>query len=198
MRALLLIDIQNDFMPTGALPVPRGDEVVGVANRLQPDYDLVVASQDWHPPDHGSFAANHAGKSPGETVELDGLRQILWPVHCVQGTPGAEFHPGLDRARVAHVVRKGTDPTIDSYSAFFDNAQRRDTGLGDWLKARGVDAVDVIGLATDYCVRFSALDARRLGLRVRVLLEGCRGVELNAGDCDAAVEEMRAAGAEIA
>src|SRR2546423_14634198 len=119
MNALILVDIQNDFLPTGALPVPEGDQVVPVANRVQPFFDLVVATQDWHPADHGSFAANHPGKNPGEIIDLNGLPQILWPAHCVQNSPGAEFAPGLQMERVDHIVRKGTDPEIDSYSGFF-------------------------------------------------------------------------------
>lgn len=198
MRALLLVDLQNDFMPGGALPVPEGDRVVAVANRVQPDYGLVVATRDWHPADHGSFAANHPGAAPGDVIELNGLDQVLWPVHCVQGTPGAELHAELERGRIAHVVFKGTDPGIDSYSAFFDNAHRKDTGLAEYLRGRDVEELDVMGLATDYCVRFSVLDARGLGFRVRLLAEGCRGVELKPGDCEGALAEMRAAGAEIA
>lgn len=197
MKTLLLIDLQVDFMPGGALPVPRGDEVVAVANRLQPHYDLVLATQDWHPPGHLSFAASHPGRKPGEVVDLDGVEQVLWPVHCVQGTEGAAFHPGLDRRRVGEVFRKGTDPRIDSYSAFFDNARRRATGLEDYLRRRRVTSLDLLGLATDYCVMYSALDARALGFRVRVLLEGCRGIDLKEGDVDRAVERMRRAGVEI-
>ena len=124
MKALIIVDVQNDFCPGGALPVPEGDRVVEVINRIQPEFDLVVATQDWHPADHGSFAANHPGRSPGEQIELAGLPQILWPVHCVQGTPGAELHPGLDRSRIARVFQKGADPNIDSYSGFFDNGHR--------------------------------------------------------------------------
>ena len=131
MTALLLVDPQNDFMPGGALAVPRGDEVVGTANRLMPRYELVVATQDWHPADHGSFASCHPGKIPGDVVELAGVEQTLWPDHCVQGTPGASFHSSLHVDRIGRVVRKGTDPTVDSYSGFFDNARRHATGLAD-------------------------------------------------------------------
>ena len=128
MKALIIVDVQNDFCPGGALPVPEGDRVVEVINRIQPGFDLVVATQDWHPADHGSFAANHPGRRPGEQIELAGLPQILWPVHCVQDTPGAELHPGLDRSRIARVFHKGTDPSVDSYSGFFDNGRRASTG----------------------------------------------------------------------
>ena len=197
MEALILVDLQNDFLADGALAVPDGDAVIPVANRLQRCFDLVLATQDWHPRDHGSFAANHPGKQPGDVIELHGLEQILWPVHCVQGGPGAELAKDLDRSRIARVFRKGTDPRIDSYSTFFDNAHRRSTGLGEYLKERGVDAVVLLGLATDYCVRYSALDARGLGLRTRVVVDGCRGVELRPGDVERAWREMRNAGAEL-
>jgi nicotinamidase/pyrazinamidase len=196
-NALILVDIQNDFLPGGALAVKDGDAVVPVANRLQPAFELVVATQDWHPPDHGSFASNHPGRKPGDVSELGGLSQVLWPDHCMQGSRGAEFHRDLDLSRVARVFRKGTDPTIDSYSAFFDNAHRKSTGLGEWLREQNVTSVYLLGLATDYCVRWSALDAIQLGFRTHVIEDGCRGVELNPGDSAAAIEEVRRAGAEI-
>ncbi len=139
MNSLLLIDIQNDFLPGGALAVANGDEVVPVANRLMPDYELVVATQDWHPANHGSFASQHPGRRAGEVIRLDGLEQILWPDHCVEGTRGAEFAPGLNTDGIHHVVRKGTDRNIDSYSGFFDNARRKPTGLEQYLRGRGVE-----------------------------------------------------------
>lgn len=197
MRTLILVDIQNDFLPGGALAVPRGDQVVPVANRLQPRFDLVVATQDWHPPGHGSFASRHPGKKPGDLAELGGLPQVLWPDHCVQGSPGADFAPGLEMGRVEAIFRKGTDRAIDSYSGFFDNGKRKSTGLGDYLKGRGADELFVLGLATDYCVKFTALDARRLGFQVFLVEDGCRGVELEPGDVARAVEEMRAAGVQV-
>jgi nicotinamidase/pyrazinamidase len=197
MRALILVDIQNDFVPGGALAVREGDQVVPIANRLIPQFDVVVATQDWHPADHGSFAGNHAGKRVGEVIDLNGLPQVLWPVHCVQGMPGAEFVAGLDVAKVAKVFRKGTDREIDSYSGFYDNGHRRSTGLGEWLSERGVRDVYVMGLATDYCVKFTALDARKMGLDVTLIEDGCRGVELKPGDVGRAVEEMRAAGVKV-
>ena len=196
-RAVILVDLQNDFMPGGALAVAEGDQVVPVANAVQPLFDLVVATQDWHPPDHGSFASNHPGHKPGDVIELAGLPQVLWPDHCVQGSPGAEFHRDFDRSRVARVFRKGTDPAIDSYSGFFDNAHRKDTGLGGYLREQGVTDVYLLGLATDYCVRWSALDAVKLGFRTHVIEDGCRGVELNPGDVARALEEVRAAGVEV-
>ena len=197
MKALIVVDIQNDFLPGGALGVPGGDEVVPVANALMARLPLVVATQDWHPADHGSFASQHAGRKVGEVIRLNGLEQVLWPDHCVQGTRGAELAPGLDVERIDHVVRKGTDAGIDSYSTFFDNGHRKATGLGDYLRARGVDEVVLCGLATDYCVRFSALDAVAMGLRTNVVLDGCRGVERAAGDVRRALDEMKAAGVNV-
>ena len=198
MNALVLVDIQNDFLPGGALAVARGDEVVPVANRVSHRFDLVVATQDWHPRDHGSFAANHPGRKPGEMIDLGGLPQVLWPVHCVQGTPGAAFAPGLDFSRVERVFRKGVDPAIDSYSRFYDNGHRRSTGLGEYLRQRGVTEIFVMGLATDYCVKFTALDAvGTVGLRTTLIVDGSRGVNLRPGDSEAAVDEMRRAGVRV-
>ncbi len=194
MKALILVDLQNDFCPGGALAVPEGDAVVPVANALQRRFDLVVATQDWHPADHASFAASHPGRAPGEVIDLDGLAQVLWPVHCVQGTWGADFHPALDRTRIARVFRKGTDPRLDSYSGFFDNGRRHATGLAEYLRDRGVNEVFVCGLATDYCVKFTALDAAELGFATRVVLDACRGVDLHPGDICRAVEEMQQRG----
>jgi nicotinamidase/pyrazinamidase len=197
MQALILVDIQNDFCPGGALAVPDGDAVVKVANALMPRFALTVATQDAHPKAHRSFAVNHAGKSVYEVVDLDGLPQILWPEHCVAGTPGYAFHPALCAGQIARVFPKGTDERIDSYSGFFDNGQRRATGLGDFLKERGVTEVYVMGLATDYCVKWTALDALRLGFRVHLIEDGCRGVGLKAEDIPEAVREMREAGVEV-
>jgi len=196
-NALVLVDLQYDFCPGGSLAVPRGDEVIDVANRLARRFDVVVATQDWHPRDHGSFAANHPGKQPYDVVDLDGLQQVLWPVHCVQDTHGAELHERLDRARVKQVFQKGTDAKVDSYSAFHDNARRRSTGMGEWLKAQGVTTVYVLGLATDYCVKFTALDGVTDGFDVYVVEDGCRAVELSPGDGDRAIEAMRTAGVTV-
>ncbi|MEM8709777.1 MAG: bifunctional nicotinamidase/pyrazinamidase [Planctomycetota bacterium] len=195
--ALILVDLQNDFMPGGALAVTDGDATVTVANDLMPRYEFVVATQDWHPPGHGSFAASHEGKSPGDEIELAGLPQILWPTHCVQETPGASFHSSLDVAGIHAVVRKGEDPQVDSYSGFFDNGGRRATGLTNVLREAQVTSVDVMGLATDYCVRFTALDAVKEGLATRLLPHGCRGVELTPGDVASALEAMSAGGVEL-
>jgi nicotinamidase/pyrazinamidase len=197
MKALILVDIQNDFCPGGSLAVPVGDEVVAVANRLAAAFALVVATQDWHPRDHGSFAVNNPGKKPFEVGELAGMPQVMWPVHCVQGTVGAEFHPNLDISRIQRVFPKGTDPAIDSYSGFFDNGRRKATGLGDYLRERNVEEVWVMGLATDYCVKATALDAAALGLRVVLVVDGCRGVELAPGDSTRAIDEMKRAGVRV-
>lgn len=196
-KALILVDLQNDFCPGGALAVPHGDEVIDVANRMQKHFDLIVATQDWHPADHGSFAATHPGKKPGEVIDLHGLEQVLWPVHCVQGTHGAEFVQGLATEKIAHVIQKGTDPEIDSYSGFHDNGHRKATGLGKYLHEQGVEDVYILGLATDYCVKFTALDARREGFTTYLIEDGCRGVELKEGDMARALQEMRQAGAII-
>jgi len=197
MNALILVDIQNDFLPGGALAVRDGDKVVPVANRLMPKFDLVTATQDWHPADHLSFAAQHPGGNVGDVVDLEGLPQVLWPDHCVEDTPGAEFAADLNLDGIDRVFRKGTERTIDSYSGFFDNDRRKATGLGEYLKSKGVAAVYVMGLATDYCVKFTALDAVEQGFQTRVILDGCRGVELEPGDVEGAVEQMKVAGIEI-
>ena len=196
-ETLILVDLQNDFLPGGALAVPGGDQVIAVANRLIPQFRHIIATQDFHPPDHGSFAASHPGGRIGQVIELSGLPQVLWPVHCVQGTPGAALAADLRLPADARVFQKGADPAIDSYSGFFDNGRRRSTGLHEYLRSLGVESIAVMGLATDYCVKFTALDARALGLEVSLLLEGCRGVNLAPGDVDGAIEQMRRAGVRI-
>lgn len=197
MNALYIIDIQNDFCPGGALAVHEGDQIIPLVNQLQNKFDLVIMSQDWHPADHGSFAANHSGAAPGEVIDLHGLDQILWPVHCVQGSFGAEFTAGLNTNQVAAIFRKGTDPTIDSYSGFFDNGQRMATGAFGYLKELGVTDLYLVGLATDYCVKFTALDGKTLGFNTHVIVDACRGVNLQSGDVDKALDEMRAAGISV-
>lgn len=197
MRALIIVDVQNDFLPGGALPVANGDAVIEPINRMQHKYELVVATQDWHPENHGSFAANHAGAEPGQIIELDGLKQILWPVHCVQRTPGAELAAALQKFRLARIFQKGTQADVDSYSGFYDNGRRRSTGLAEFLHQRGVYEVHLCGLATDYCVKFTALDAAHDGFRTTVITDACRGVELHTGDVDKALDEMRAAGVAL-
>lgn len=196
-NALILVDIQHDFMPWGSLPVPEGDKIFPAVNRLQEQFDTVVASQDWHPPDHLSFASNHEGRKPFEVTEVDGLEQILWPDHCVQGSEGAEFVPDLDMSRVAQVFRKGTDPRIDSYSAFHDNGHRKATGLADWLRERGVDTVYIAGLAEDVCVFYTAMDAVREGFDTYLVEDATYGVNMNEGDVERCLAEMRGAGVHI-
>jgi len=176
MKALLLIDIQNDFVPGGTLAVPGGDAIISLVNALQPRFELVVATQDWHPAGHGSFASRHPGRQPFEQADLHGLPQTLWPDHCVQGTPGADFHPALDQHRVEAIFRKGTNPDLDSYSGFFDNGHRKSTGLADYLRGRGVTQVYLAGLAADYCVYFSAKDALREGFEVFFVEEATRAI----------------------
>jgi nicotinamidase/pyrazinamidase len=197
MNALVIADVQNDFCPGGALAVPEGDQVVPVVNRLQPYFKLVVATQDWHPPHHGSFAANHEGRKPGDVIDLGGVEQILWPVHCVHHTHGAAFHKDLDHARIASVFQKGTDPGIDSYSGFFDNGHRKATGLAEYLKEQHVTDVYICGLATDYCVKFTALDAVGLGFATYLVEDATRGVNLKPGDVVRAIEEMRSQGVTV-
>jgi nicotinamidase-related amidase/8-oxo-dGTP pyrophosphatase MutT (NUDIX family) len=194
LKALILVDIQNDFLPGGALPVPDGDAIIPVVNKLQAVFPLVAATQDWHPPDHGSFAANHPGKKVFEQIELNGLPQTLWPVHCVQGTFGAELAPGLHRDQIAKIFHKGTDAGIDSYSGLFDNGHRKSTGLGEWLKSNGVTEVFVCGLATDYCVKFTALDAAQSGFKIYFIEDASRGVNLQSDDVRSAIGEMNCAG----
>ncbi len=197
MRALLVVDIQNDFLPGGSLPVPEGDEVISITNRVMTKIDLIVASKDWHPNNHGSFAQSHPNKKVGDMIKLDGLDQILWPVHCVQKTPGADFSPALNQDAIDYIVHKGQDKNVDSYSAFFDNNQRNSTGLDAYLKSRGVKTLYIVGLATDYCVKYSVLDALSLGFQVLVVTDACRGVNVKKGDDKAALEEMKAAGAKL-
>ncbi|MCK8778633.1 bifunctional nicotinamidase/pyrazinamidase [Rhizobium sp. NTR19] len=199
MKALLLVDIQNGFCPGGNLPVPHGDEVVPVANRLIEDggYDVIVASQDWHPENHGSFASQHGGKKPFEMGELCGTPQVMWPDHCIQGTPDAEFHPDLNIDAVDYIQQKGENPAVDSYSAFRDNDQAAVTGLAGYLRAQQVTELDICGLATDYCVKFSALDAIEMlpNVKVRFIEDASRGIDPQG--VRAAIEEMRSRGIAI-
>lgn len=197
MKTLLLIDLQNDFCPGGALAVDEGNLLIPIANALMPKFDLVIATQDWHPATHGSFAANHPWRRPGQVIDLNGLPQVLWPIHCVQESFGAEFVQSLNTAGIHKVFVKGTDPEIDSYSGFFDNGHRKATGLGDYLKEMGVTEVWVMGIATDYCVKFTVLDALELGFKVNLIEDACRGVNLQAGDVTQAVTDMQSKGANI-
>lgn len=194
--ALLLIDVQNDFCPGGALAVDEGDAIVPVINAMQARFDLVVATQDWHPAGHSSFAASHPGAPPYSMTEMPYGPQVLWPTHCVQGSEGAAFHPDLDLDPVALVVRKGMNPRIDSYSAFFENDRTTPTGLAGYLREQGVTALVLAGLATDFCVRYSAVDARKLGFEVMLAADACRGIDLD-GSLAAAMDDMTSCGVTV-
>jgi len=195
-QALLVIDMQNDFCPGGALAVARGDEIIPRINALLAEYAVRVLTQDWHPSDHASFAANHPGAAPFSTIPMPYGAQVLWPSHCVQGTDGAAFHPALNTDAADLVLRKGFRAAIDSYSAFFDNDRATPTGLEGYLRARGVRDLVLVGLATDFCVAWSALDAARLGFSVTVLEGACRAIDLN-GSLAAARDQMVAAGVRL-
>ncbi len=197
MNALIVVDVQNDFLPGGALAVPDGDDVVAPINELMNRFDLVVATQDWHPADHASFASQHPGHDPGSVVDLEGIDQVLWPDHCVQGSAGASFASPLDVAKFDLIVQKGGNRRIDSYSGFFENDRRTATGLEELLRSRGVERVYVVGLATDYCVRFTALDALTLGFETVVVSDACRAVDLAPGDGEAAFADIRRAGGTV-
>lgn len=196
-HALIVIDVQNDFCPGGALAVAGGDEIVPGINALMSEFAAVILTQDWHPAGHSSFASSHAGKAPFEVTGMPYGPQVLWPDHCVQGTPGAAFHAGLDTDRADMIVRKGYNPAIDSYSAFFENDHETPTGLHGYLQTRGIDRLTMVGLATDFCVNFSAVDAARLGYDVTVRTDLCRAIDLD-GSLAAAVDGMTAAGVTLA
>ena len=191
-HALIVIDVQNDFCTGGALAVPDGDAVVPRINAMMSEFDAVILTQDWHPAGHSSFASSHSAKAPYDTVDMPYGPQVLWPDHCVQGTHGAAFHPDL-RADGDLVIRKGFNSQIDSYSAFFENDQTTPTGLEGYLRTRGIDTLTLVGLATDFCVAFSALDAARLGFTVTVHMDACRAIDLD-GSLAKATGAMRAAG----
>ena len=195
-EALIIIDVQNDFCPGGALAVPGGDEIIPGINALAEDFPAVVLTQDWHPANHGSFASQHADHAPFETVEMPYGRQVLWPDHCVQGSEGAGFHPGLNTDRADLIIRKGFRREVDSYSAFFENDHQTPTGLEGYLKTRGIDTLVLVGLATDFCVNYSALDAARLGFAVTVREDLCRAIDLE-GSLAAAREAMAQAGVRL-
>ncbi len=197
MKALLIIDVQHDFLPGGALEVKNGDEIIPVINKLQEEFDFIVGTQDWHPKNHSSFAANHKGKEPGEVIKLDGINQIMWPVHCVQGSHGSQFHPDLNTDAWKKVFKKGTNPKIDSYSGFFDNNHMQDTGLSKYLKDNGVETGYVVGLAADYCVKYTVMDAISEGSKTYLVMDGTRAVNLEPDDFEKAVKEMEKAGAKV-
>ena len=196
-HALLLIDLQNDFVEGGSLAINGGLSVINVANRLIPSFEFVVATQDWHPPGHQSFDSEHSEVVVGDRFQLNGLSQTAWPDHCVQGSFGAEFVKTLNSNGIDCIVQKGTDPCVDSYSGFFDNGHTHSTGLTERLRQQAIDPVFVMGLATDYCVLFTVLDALKEGFHTTVIADGCRGVDLQSGDIERAIEEMGNAGADV-
>ena len=195
-HALVVIDLQNDFCPGGALAVAGGDDILPMVNRMIAENENVVLTQDWHPAGHSSFASTHDGRKPFETIDMPYGPQTLWPDHCVQGTKGAQFHPDLVWTRAELIIRKGFRKTIDSYSAFFENDHKTPTGLGGYLKERGIGSITLVGLATDFCVAYSALDARKLGIEVTVELDACRGIDLG-GSLAAMTARMQEAGVEL-
>ena len=194
--ALLVIDVQNDFCPAGALEVAGGNEIIPYINEEMVKYDCVVLTQDWHPKGHSSFATSHEGKNPLELIKMPYGDQVLWPDHCVQGSKGAEFHPDLNIEQANAIIRKGSDPRIDSYSAFFENDRKTPTGLDGYFKSLEIESINLVGLATDFCVNYSAQDAANLGYKVSVLEKMCRAIDLN-GSLAAAKSEMQDCGVEF-
>lgn len=196
-HALIVIDVQNDFCPGGALEVPQGDAILRGVNALMPEFDAVVLTQDWHPAAHSSFASSHEGRDPYEVITMPYGPQVLWPDHCIQGSIGAQFHPDLQTDRADLIIRKGYNPDIDSYSAFFENDHRTPTGLEGYLRTRGIERLTMVGLALDFCVNFSAVDAAKLGFDVTVREELCRAIDLD-GSLARAREGMQEAGVTLA
>lgn len=197
MEALIVIDVQNDFCPGGALAVAEGNLIVPLINKMMPEYDAVVLTQDWHPVGHSSFASSHQGQDPMSLIEMPYGPQVLWPDHCVQGTQGGEFHIDLETTPAELVIRKGFNPAIDSYSAFFENDHKTPTGLEGYLRTRGIKDLTLVGLATDFCVNYSAVDAAKLGFNVTVNLAACRAIDFN-GSLDAAMQGMAEVGVKFA
>lgn len=197
MKALLIVDVQNDFLPGGALAVPQGDVIIPVINNIQQHFKLIVATRDWHPANHGSFASNHDNRQVGEVIRLHGQEQVLWPDHCVQGSPGAEISPLLNQGLINNVIFKGSDPDIDSYSAFYDNGHLKETGLHAYLKRNGITSLFVCGLAADYCVYYTVKDALLLGYEANLLTDATRGVNLQPEDTDKAFKDMERRGARL-
>lgn len=196
MNTLLIIDVQNDFCPGGALEVPRGDTIIPVINSLIPSFDAVIQTQDWHPEGHHSFASSHDGKDPFDTIEMDYGDQVLWPDHCVQGSSGAEFHPDLNTTKTEVIIRKGFRKEIDSYSTFYENDQKTPTGLTGYLKEREISELYVAGLATDFCVKWSVIDGLKENFKVHIIENAVKGIDID-GSVEQAWKEMKDAGAEI-
>lgn len=197
MKALILVDLQNDFMPWGSVGAPDADEIIPIANRLMEFFDLVVASQDWHPINHISFAANHPWRMPGRVIELGGVSQLLWTMHCVEHSFGAELATGLNTGKIPKVIKKGTNPNVDCYGVFFENDGKSSTGLEDFLKKESVDEVFVLGPAADFGVKFTALDAIRLGFKTTVILDGCRWLDSDVKNIEKTLEELKSKGVQI-
>lgn len=196
MKALLIVDLQNDFCPGGALAVPDGDEIVPTINKLINVFDIVIQTQDWHPADHSSFASSHEGKDPYDTITVDYGEQVLWPDHCVQGSMGAEFHPDLNPLKTQVIIRKGFRKAIDSYSTFFENDQKTSTGLTGYLKERGITDLYTVGLATDFCVKWSVLDGIDEGFNMYIVEDAVKGIDLN-GSLELAWKEMKEKGVNV-
>jgi nicotinamidase/pyrazinamidase len=196
-RVLIVVDVQNDFCPGGALQIKDGDSIIPLINRIMDRFDLVVATQDWHPQNQVSFASNNPGKNIYDQINISGIAQTLWPDHCIQGTKGAEFHDDLDLSKFCLILRKGMNPLVDSYSAFIENDRNTETGLAGYLKALKVREIFICGLATDYCVYYSAMDSLRYGFRCNVIIDATRGVDVPEGSIGAVVSEMKNKGISV-
>lgn len=196
-NALMVVDIQNDFCPGGALAIRDGDRVIPIINQIQPVFDTIIATQDWHPPEHVSFAENHPGKKVYDVIDINGISQVLWPPHCVSGTTGADFHPGLETRRFKVILHKGTNPDLDSYSIFLENDKKTPTGMTGYLRSLEITRVFLSGLATDYCVFYSALDAVSFGFETSVVIDACRGVDVPSGNTEKAIRFMKRSGVKI-
>jgi len=197
MNALLIVDVQNDFLPGGNLAVSQGNQIIPVINDLQKKFNLIIASRDWHPANHGSFASNHPGKKPGDNTVLNGLDQILWPDHCIQGSPGAELSSLLNQSLIHKIIFKGSNPEVDSYSAFFDNGHKIETELHQYLRKKGVKRLFITGLAADVCVWFTINDALKLGYETFLITDANKGVNMNPGDTEKALKDMEQKGANL-
>lgn len=195
MKTLVLVDIQNDFLKGGSLAVPEGEKIIKPINKIIKQYDLVIATKDWHPKNHISFASNHSDKKIGDIINVNGVDQVLWPDHCIQNSYGSDFPEQLDISKLAKVVYKGSDANIDSYSGFFDNGHFRSTGLSDYLKSKDVYKIDYVGLATDYCLKYTAIDSVSEGFKTRVLINCIKGIEEKG--CELALNEMKSKGIEL-
>ena len=195
MKTLVLVDIQNDFLKGGSLAVPEGEKIIKPINKIIKQYDLVIATKDWHPKNHISFASNHPDKKIGDIINVNGVDQVLWPDHCIQNSYGSDFPEQLDISKLAKVIYKGSDANIDSYSGFFDNGHFRSTGLSDYLKSKDVYKIDYVGLATDYCLKYTAIDSVSEGFKTRVLINCIKGIEEKG--CELALNEMKSKGIEL-